>query len=337
MKSNPVITSAGHYLPVNIISNGFLDSLDIGSDGQWIVDRVGIRERRSVLTPDQIRQLRFQETSLAKLKASGLVMEMSQMLEEAGKVAVERHSGSTLTDADVCIASTSTPDYDVPANACKVATHIGAHTASSFDINSACSSFVVSVASASAFIRQGTFKKAVCAMADRFTLFVDYSNRKNCILFGDSASLVVVEDNVKAPGLEVLDTVFISNPVKWNAVTMPNGEWFDQDGTAVQKFAISKTIEVTDIILEKNHLKPEDVSYFIGHQANYRMLNYVERHYGFAAEQHLHNIQDAGNQGCSGGPVVLSQNWDKFKSGDVIVVSLVGAGLTWGAMLLRCR
>ena len=99
----------------------------------------------------------------------------------------------------------------------------------------------------------------------------------------------------------------------------------------------SRTIDITRRILERNGLTPEDISWFTGHQANLRMVESAANRLGIPSEKHLYNVHKFGNQGAAGAPSVLSQNWEKFKPGDLVAVSVVGSGLTWASALLRCR
>ena len=103
----------------------------------------------------------------------------------------------------------------------------------------------------------------------------------------------------------------------------------------MQKFAISQTLKATQVILERNKLTIDDIAFFTGHQANLRMVQSVATRLGLSAEQHLYNVDKYGNQGAAGAPAVLSANWERFQSGDLIVVTVVGSGLTWGSALLR--
>jgi len=135
--------------------------------------------------------------------------------------------------------------------------------------------------------------------------------------------------------LEVIDTMVESAPSGWEHIIMPDGKTFYQNGAAVQKFAVTKTIAAAQDILARNHLSTSQAQWYIGHQANYRMLTSAMEKLGVNQDCHLYNVVDKGNQGAAGAPSVLSQNWERYKSGDYIVMAVVGAGLTWGSMLLR--
>jgi 3-oxoacyl-[acyl-carrier-protein] synthase-3 len=332
--------AAGHYHPENVIDNSFFDGLDIGSDAEWIADRTGIKSRRSVLTAADIAALHSGEKTLASLRAEGRVMTIGEMGRRAYDKLKERLAKEAADDkkVDAVICGTSVPDYDIPANACSIAAALGFEQAVSFDVNSACSAFVMDMIAAKGLIQSGTYQKIAVFNPERYTLRLDYRDRRNCILFGDGCSAALLEgvsEGEPASGLELMDVVMISEPAKYEVVKMPDGDYFDQDGNAVQKFAITQTLRTTQMILDRNQLAVNDLSYFISHQANLRMIQSAVSRLGLAEEKHLYNVDEFGNQGAAGAPAVLSMNWDRFKPGDLIVLTVVGSGLTWGSALFK--
>jgi 3-oxoacyl-[acyl-carrier-protein] synthase-3 len=123
--------------------------------------------------------------------------------------------------------------------------------------------------------------------------------------------------------------------MSWEKVTLPMGEFFRQDGKVVQKFAVKKTIDSTKKILKKNNYSIDDLAYFIGHQANFRMVDFAAKSLEVPEEKHLYNVDRCGNQGAAGASVVLSENWGRFKHDDLVVLTVVGGGLTWSSVLMR--
>jgi 3-oxoacyl-[acyl-carrier-protein] synthase-3 len=334
----------GHWFPATILTNQFYENLDIGSASDWIADRVGILERRSVLSHQDIIALRRGEISRPQLIAEGRLLPMAEMAVEPWKMAQDRSqaSGSDALEPDLVISGSSVPDWDIPANACAIAQKLEIECAG-FDVNSACSSFAVNLHVARALMQGGMHKTAAVFNIERYTTRIDYKDRASCVLFGDSAAAALLTSidqpssgkPLPVDGLELIDTVVHSSPAGAPHVRLPEGEVFSQNGSAVQKFAVTKTVTVAREIMERNHLSERDVQYFIGHQANKRMLTSAAEKIGLTPEQHLYNVDYYGNQGGSGAPTVLSMNWDRFKSGDHIVVAVVGSGLTWGAALFR--
>ena len=324
----------GHYWPETVLDNQFFDSLDIGSDAQWILDRVGIQERRSVLTRDQVRDLRYGRVTRAELKEQGAIESIASMAEKAWLVAKSR--STIVQDAlDTVISGTSVPDDDIPASACVIAAHLGMERIRGFDVNSACSTFIVQCHVMRGLMMSGLTREAAIFCAERYTTRMDYSDRRNSILWGDGAVATAISSTPKAGALRVIDTLVDSAPSGWEHIHLPDGKTFHQNGAAVQKFAVTKTIAAAQDILARNGLSTSDARWFIGHQANYRMLATAMEKLKVGPSGHLFNVVDRGNQGASGAPSVLSQNWDKYQPGERIVLAVVGAGLTWGAMLLE--
>ena len=329
----PVITGMGHFFPTTILTNQFYEELDIGTNSSWIEDRVGIIERRTVLSLDDVRQLRRGETSLSELRKQGRIMAIGDMCVQPWATAVAR-AGDSYQQPDVVIAGHSVPDWDIPANACSIAATLGLET-TAFDVNSACSSFVVDLHVARGLLTSGMAKEAAVFNAERYTLRTDFADRASCVLFGDGAAASIISTRPGAKGLAIRDTVVTSSPAGSQHVRLPDGDYFSQNGAAVQKFAVTKTVAVTREIMERNGLSSDDISYFVAHQANFRMLTSASEKLGFGPDKHLCNVQHYGNQGGAGAPNVLSMNWDKFKTGDLIAVAVVGSGLTWAGALLE--
>jgi 3-oxoacyl-[acyl-carrier-protein] synthase-3 len=328
------IHALGHFHPDTVIDNAFFEELDIGSDSAWVEERTGIVARRSVLQKDDIRALRRDETTLAQLRAEGKVMSIATMSEPAWALLRERYPDLNPAAIDAVICGTSVPDFDIPANASTIAERLGL-SCLTFDANSACSSFVLNLHLARNLIRSGAHKKIAIFNPERYSLRMNFNDRNSCILFGDGCSSAIISDQEKPGALRVLDTIIVSDPSGYDLVKIPDGDIFSQNGKAVQKFAISKTLETTHEILERNHLTPDDITYFTGHQANLRMVTSAAERLGLSEEKHLHNVAGLGNQGAAGAPSVLSMHWDRFKSGDLIVIAVVGSGLTWGSALLQ--
>ncbi len=336
MQSKPSklkIVAMGDYTPNNVVDNNFLANLDIGTDSEWIESRVGIRERRSVLDLDLIKKLRSQVTDRVQLRQAGLIESLASMVGKA------RNKIKNIDDLDqnigLLLHAGSTPDYEAPANACSIAKEAGFDQVLALDFNSACSSFVVGLKLAEALHQQNPSQSIALSVSEKYTTRVDYADRNACILFGDAATYSVLSPDDQLSGFRILDTAEAANNFKWESVAMPSGEFFGQDGKVVQRFAVSKTIEIAQKILERNKLSTTDITYFVGHQANLRMLKLAATKLGFSEQQHLYAVDLFGNVGAAGAPLVLSQNWSKFKPGDKVVVSVVGAGLTWAAALLE--
>ncbi len=338
-QSPVVIRGMGHAHPSHKIGNTFFEKLDIESSSAWVEERTGITNRYSVLSEETLEAISRGETDAQTLLKSGSVPTMASLAEKPWQQALKRANENTKSDfkCNLVICGTSVPDYDIPANASVIAANLGIKS-TAFDVNSACSSFVTDLEVADALLRSGQYENAAIFNVERYSIRLDYRDRKSCVLFGDGAACTLLSRpklGEHLHGLEVVDTLVHSDPQGYDAVVIPEGGLFNQNGARVQKFAVQKTCEVSQEILNRNGIKVNELAYFIGHQANLRMLTSAVSKLGLEESQHLYNVDRFGNQGAAGAPVVMSQNWQRFRKDDLVLVAVVGSGLTWGAALLR--
>lgn len=333
MTAHVVLTSIGSYFPKNIITNEFFDELNIGSSDEWVRSRTGIESRHSVLSHSDLKDLREGSTTLSRLRSEGKVEPISHMAEQAWQHMLSTRDQDT-PSPDCVICGTSVPDFDIPANASTIAAKIGL-SSTSFDVNSACSSFITNLATAKALHDNSSFDSTAVFNVERYTTRLNYEDKTSCILFGDAATCSILESDPGKPGLELIDVIVRSDPSGYQQVTIPSSGLFSQDGKAVQKFAISKSCEAAETLMKKHGLTPKDIRFFVGHQANLRMLRSTVQKLGFSEEQHLYNVHKRGNQGAASVPAVLSEHWGEFEPGDYVLISAVGSGLTWGSALFR--
>lgn len=325
-KQNPsllYIHGAGHFHPENIIDNAFLESLDIGTSDQWIMERVGIEKRHTVMDLTYIKANYNKQVGVAKVKLSS-----AKMGAKAIEMALQR-AGINKEQVGMVISASCSPTYSLPANACVIAKESGID-AFAVDISSACSSFAAHIHFLNNMHVDAMPDYVVCVIPESWTTTTDFSDRKTAVLIGDGAAAVVVSKQ-HAAAMFVEHTLMRSNPDAWEKVQTKTGHHFHQDGLSVQKFAIKKTIETFNLLQEKSDTALNQ-HYFISHQANLTMLKSVCAKLNIADEKHLFNVDQYGNCGAAGAPSVLSQNWELFKTGDRITLVVVGAGLTWGGM-----
>lgn len=327
--SKIIINELAHFLPQTEVDNAFFDALDIGSDAEFISSRTGILSRRSVLTKDQIKSLRAGETTHIKLAQNGEIPTLADMAKQTWELI-----HSDISSLDYLLCGTSCPDWEIPANACNIAAEIQMEHTPSFDVNSACSSFIFNLHTARglAQISRPEMQLAIFN-PERYSTRMDFSDRNSCILFGDGSIAALLSKS--GSGLEVLDTAIHSDPSGYRSVQIPVHRTFWQNGKAVQRFAISKTVASSKAILDKNDLTIDDIDFFIGHQANLRMLQSAAKKLGFSEDQHLYNVDKYGNQGAAGAPSVLAENWNRFEKGQKVLVTAVGSGLSWGSAILQ--
>ena len=315
----------GHFHPENEIDNAFLESLGIGTNHQWIVDRVGIESRRTVLPLDYIRTTLNKDLRGAPEAA---LYSNAETGRRAASMAIER-AGLKPADIGMVIAGGCSPDTCIPAEAARIANALGI-AVPSFDLHAACSTFGAQVS----FIdRMGAAapEYVLVVQPENTTRIVDFSDRGAAVLFGDATSAAVISTRVPSRASVVYST-FGSDPSGCDDVTIPRLGYFRQNGSAVQKFAIKKMASLLKEIEERLDPARRDRLVYIGHQANLTMLEAVCRRASIPPERHFHNIVRFGNQAAAGAPTVLSQSWDRFKPGDVAAVVVVGSGLSWSSL-----
>jgi len=315
----------GHFHPPNILDNRFLEELDIGTNDDWIMERVGIRSRRTVLDLDYIATTRNQDVRAA---GEASLFSNAETGRRAGVMALER-AGIRPDQIGMVIVGGCSPDYVAPAEACTVAAALGIE-APAFDLDSACSSFAVQIRFLSMMRREAVPDFVLLVSPENNTRTIDYSDRRSAVLWGDGTSAAVVSLRVPARASATLSSMG-SNPAGWEKVTIARLAHFAQEGLTVQTFAIKRTISGYRALAKQAGAKPLG---FIGHQANLRMLESVCTRCKIPPDRHLYNVDAFGNTGAAGAPTVLSQNWDRFEDGDSFALVVVGAGLTWSSMLL---
>jgi 3-oxoacyl-[acyl-carrier-protein] synthase III len=320
------LVSIGHFHPPTVIDNGFLTSLDIGVDPNWVIERVGIRERRTVLPLDYIRETRNRDP---RASAEASMFSDAQTGAKAAEHALSR-AGLSAKDIGMVVSGGCSPQLSIPAQACLTAAELQIECPA-FDVNSACSSFAAQMHLLSSMRPETLPDYILVVNVENTTRTVNYDDRRTAVLWGDCSSAAIVSP--RAPGrASIKATVLHSDPSGWKHVIIPAGGHFQQDGQAVQGFAIRKTISTFSEL--GAGLPKESRPAFIGHQANALMLEGVCRRAEIPPERHFFNVDRFGNCGAAGAPSVLSENWERITSGYLSLV-VVGSGLTWGGVLLH--
>jgi len=318
----------GHFHPENIIDNALLEALDIGTNEQWILERVGIHSRRTILDLDYIKETKNQDPR-GVVEASCYTNAQTGAM--AARMAIQR-AGISPADIGMVISGTCVPDNTIPAESANIAAELGIE-AFCFDLNSACTSFGVQIYFLEAMKPEALPPYILVVNPENMTKSVDYNDRNVAVLFGDGSAATVLSTTV--PSGKFFSTCFCqSKPSSWSKVMIPRTGHFFQDGHAVQGFAIRKTTDSLKILQD---VFPDfgDRFKFVGHQANLSMLQTVCERANIAGENHWHNVEYFGNTGCAGASTVLSEHWDDLVSGNHIAIALVGSGLTWSHMMLE--
>jgi 3-oxoacyl-[acyl-carrier-protein] synthase-3 len=318
----------GHHHPVNEITNRFLEELDIGTTDSWIIERTGIRSRRTALSLDYIRQTRNRDLRGAAEASSHTTAELGA---RAAALAIER-AGIGPGDIGLVICGSSAPDFLSPADACNVARHLEIDVPA-FDVNSACTSFLVGVHVLDMMDPEKLPPYVLLVAPDSLTKTVCYDDRSAAVLWGDGAAAAVVSTRVRGRA-SLLGARVDSRPTAGEKVVVPRLGFFAQEGRTVQAFAIRQTAHGFER-LRGEFAREDRRLHFVGHQANLRMLENVCARCGISPEHHHCNVEWYGNTGAASSASVVSMEWEKWEPSDDVAVVGVGAGLTWSSYLIR--
>jgi 3-oxoacyl-[acyl-carrier-protein] synthase-3 len=318
----------GHAHPVNEIDNKFLESLDIGTSDEWIMERVGIRSRRTAMDLDYIRETRNADPRGA-IEAS--YISNAELGANAARMACER-AGISLSDVGMVIGGGCAPDTVSPAEACNISKALDIDVPS-FDVNSACTSFFAGMNVLAMMQPEKLPPYLLLIAADVMTRTVDYNDRASAVLWGDGSVAAVISTRERGPA-EIHDPVFAGNPLAADLIVVPRLGHFFQEGRKVQMFAIKKTAAFVKE-LQASYEEPERNFHFIGHQANLRMLETVCRRCEIPEDRHHYNVDWYGNSGSSSSSCVASMRWEKWGPSDDIAMVGVGSGVAWSRYLIR--
>ncbi len=313
------------WAPPYILTNKELEGMVDTSD-EWITTRTGIKERRI-------------------LKGEGLGT--SDMGAEAVKGLLEKTNTSP-DEIDLVICATVTPDMMFPASANLISHKTGINNAFSFDMNAACSGLMFAIITGARYIESGASKKVIVVGADVMSSITDYTNRENCILFGDAAGALLLEPTTEDVG--IMDSIFKTdgsgypylhlkaggslNPASHETVDAKD-HFIYQEGKAVFKFAVIGMADISAEIMKKNNLSSEDVAWLVPHQANLRIIDATARRMGISKDQVMINIQRYGNTTGATIPLCLWEWEDQLKKGDNLILAAFGGGFTWGAIWVK--
>lgn len=318
----------GHYHPQTEITNRFLEELDIGTTDEWILERVGIRARRTTMPLDYIRETRNRDPRAA-LEAADV--SNPEMGAAAARMAIER-AGIAAEDIGMVVSGCSAPDSASPCEAAYIARELELEVPV-FDVNSACTSLFAQLYLLS-LMREDAMPPYVLVVApEALSRTVDYRDRTAAVLWGDAAAAAVL--STRRPGVARIEgNSFASSPAGAGFVIVPRLGHFAQEGRRVQMFAIRQTCETLQA-LRAEHEDGDRRFNFVGHQANLRMLENVCRRCEVPEERHHYNVDWYGNTGAASAASVVSMNWDKWNELDDVAVVGVGSGLTWSGYWLR--
>ena len=312
-------------MPQKIINNDQLGQR-VDTNDEWIKSRTGIRERRVIGKNESLIDL-----------ATNAAMKAIKMADWDEKT------------IDLIILATSTPE-DLFGSAPKIQSNLGASNAVAFDLTAACSGFLFALVTASQYLASGSMKRAVVIGADQLSKWVDWDDRKTCVLFGDGAGAVAIEAIGNTNGLIGYDLK--SDGSRGNCLNLSQSKHFlelvegashqkgeylpiHMEGKEVYKFAVKEVPIILGQLLEKYRIESETIDWLLLHQANQRILDAVAARFSIPSKKVLSNLERYGNTSAATIPLMLDEavRDERIKSGDLIACSGFGAGLSWGAAL----
>ncbi len=322
-KLRSVIVGLGCYLPSRVLSNADLEKT-LDTTDAWIMQRTGIRQRH--IAADEER------TSTLGLRAA------QAALADAGL------SG---TDIDLVIVATSTPDYTFPAVATQIQAGLGMTGGVAFDLQAACSGFVFALTTADKFLTSGSHRRALVIGAETFSRILDWTDRATCVLFGDGAGAVVLEARQgegSTADRGVLTAHLRSDGRYRDKLYVDGGPSSTQttghlrmEGREVFRHAVSLVTDVVQAAFDATGTTAADLSWFVPHQANRRIIDASAEKLGIAPQKVVTTVDLHGNTSAASVPLALCVARDdgRIKPGDLVMIEAMGGGFTWGAALIR--
>ena len=323
---NAKITATAHSTPEGVMTNFDIEKLVDTSD-EWIRSRTGITQRHVVSENEASSDI---STRIA--------------------VSLLKKSGIDPNDIDVIIIGTVTPDHFTPSTAALVQKNIGASNAWGYDLSAACSGFLYGLETGANFIASGKYKKIMVIGVDIMTSILDFQDRDTCVIFGDGGGGVILEPTSSKSG--IVDSILHMDGSGGEYLIVPGGgsrmpatkksvddraHYIKQDGKTVFKHAVKGMADVSEKILSRNNLTGDDISLFIPHQANKRIIDSAANRCGISEEKVLINIDRYGNTTAGTIPIAINEaiNDKRIKDGDYVLLASFGAGFTWGSILLK--
>lgn len=323
-----VVTGTGGYLPARVLTNDDLSRMVDTSDA-WIYPRTGIRSRR----------------------IAGDGENVSDMAAAAAREAMER-AGARPEEIDLLVLATITPDTPLPAASCLVQDKLGLANATCFDIAAACSGFIYALDVARQYVRSGAARKVLVCGSEKMSAITDWTDRTTCILFGDGAGAVVVEragdgsrngilstatgtDGSLAP-LLCIEAGGSALPASSETLAARRG-FVKMDGHTIFKYAVRNMAGIAVKAVADAGLAPSDIDWFVPHQANMRIIQAVAKTMDVPMERVVSNIENTGNTTAASIPLALHEavSDGRIRPGDNVLFGSFGAGLTWGAAVVR--
>jgi len=312
------ISGTGSYLPAKILTNAELERM-VDTTDEWIFARTGIRERHIAASDEY---------------TSDLGIAAAKKAIEAANIDVQ--------DIDLLIVATTTPDRVFPSTACLIQNQLGIKNNSpAFDVQAVCSGFVYALSVADSMIKTGAAKTALVIGAETMSRITDWTDRSNCILWGDGAGAVILQASNEAG---IITTHLHANGSYEKLLTVPAGvsrqegdKTIKMEGNAVFKMAVNTLDQIVDETLLANGMQKSDVDWLVPHQANIRILQATAKKLDMDLDKVVVTVDKHGNTSAASIPLALDTavRDGRIKRGDVILMEAFGGGFTWGSALIK--
>jgi 3-oxoacyl-[acyl-carrier-protein] synthase-3 len=317
--TSSIIIGCGSYLPKKILTNFDIAKI-VDTNDEWISSRTGIKQRHIAADDEKT----------------------SDMAAAAAKDAIQK-AGIAVSEIDLIIVATTTPDTTFPSTAVSVQALLGINTGAAFDVQAVCSGFVYALSIADNFIKAGQCKNVLVIGADKMSCILDWSDRNTCVLFGDGAGAVILRGADEADR-GILSTNLYSDGTL-TAILNTNGGASSSgtvgkvtmQGQEVFKHAVEKMSESVKFALKNQNLSVADIDLLIPHQANSRILDMVAKKLKIAEDKVVSTVASHANTSAASIPLALNQAYidGRVNKGDLLAFTALGGGLTWGTCLLR--
>lgn len=311
------IAGTGGYLPQRILTNAELERM-VDTTDEWIVTRTGIRERHIAADGEFTSDLAYQ-ASLRAIESSGIRAQ----------------------DIDMIIVATTTPDRVFPSTACLVQDKLGIPNCPAFDIQAVCSGFVYALGMADSFIKSGGARQILVIGAETMSRITDWTDRSNCILWGDGAGAVIIQ-TADEPG--ILSCHLHADGSYTNLLNVPSGvskreggATIEMAGNPVFKVAVNTLDAIVDETLAANNMDKSEIDWLVPHQANIRILQATAKKLGMGMERVVVTVDKHGNTSAASIPLALdvAVRDGRIKRGETLLMEAFGGGFTWGSVLVK--
>jgi len=316
------ITGTGGYLPENVMTNHDLEKI-VDTTDQWIRERTGIEQRH--------------------IAAEGQTM--VDLAEIAARRAIEAADIDT-QEIDLIILATSTPDKIFPSSACILQARLDIHGCPAFDIQAVCTGFIYALTVAEKFIATGSSKKALVIGAEVFSHILNWEDRTTCVLFGDGAGAVILEESEDTG---ILSTHIHADGKYENLLWVPYGiadgyekvkageAYVEMKGNEVFKVAVNTLGRIVDETLAANHMMKSDIDWLVPHQANIRIITATAKKLKMSMDQVVVTVNKHGNTSAASVPLALdvAVRDGRIKPNELLLLEAFGGGFTWGSVLTR--